>query len=459
MYLLIAAVALVQLWFSHHYFGFLTGDDVEVLAAAFRRAFGFQYWPWDVRNLFVPDLIVAPVLRLANVIGVVSPARLLELAALPFIVLNALTIWLVYRLANRWADPIAAGVASLLFALHWLPLMFGSTVYPRTIAAACVVGAALLLSTRDTFWAALLAGALAGLAFTDRFSEIVFLLPLVILSRGDGEGSPAKVGGDPSASARLRMTLVLLGATVTILLTVGGYDWLTWGTPFSSVRNFAHLTLLEPDFASRIKYQSPWWYLETLPRWCALTLLPLLYIGRKRAHSWRWFVLVPLVALSLIRHKEMRYLQGIVPFLAIGAGIGFSMLWRERRKLAVALLVISIGWNLYGLKYLGRKSMPAVMAARLLGDDPRIRTIALSQLWAYGDRLYFGDRRQVRDILTPPRDLAAALPGSDAVSLYESDLTPAIEAQLSANGFVREARFDTGAARAVVVYTANHGQR
>ena len=451
------AVALVQVWLAHHYFGFLTGDDVEVLAAAFRRAFGFEYAPWDVRNLFVPDVIVAPVLRLANAVGVVSPARLLEIAALPFIALNALTIWLVYRLAAKWGDEVAAAVAAVLFALHWLPLMFGSTVYPRTIAAACVVGAALLLSARDTRWAALAAGALAGMAFTDRFSEIVFLLPLVILSREDGEGSPRKIGADPSASPRLRMTLVLLGAAVTILLTVGAYDWLTWGAPFSSVRNFAHLTLVAPDFASRIKYQSPWWYLETLPRWCALTMLPLLWMARKRAHL--WFVLIPLVALSAIRHKEMRYLQGIVPFLAIGAGIGVSMLWRERRRLAIALIAISLIWNLYGLKYLARKSMPAVMAARMLSDDPPVHTIALSQLWAYGDRLYFTDRREVRDILTPPRDLAAALPGSDAISLYESDLTPEIEALLAARGFVRRARFDTGAARAVVVYYAGHGQR
>ncbi|HKO57175.1 MAG TPA: hypothetical protein VJ276_14965, partial [Thermoanaerobaculia bacterium] len=231
-----------------------------------------------------------------------------------------------------------------------------------------------------------------------------------------------------------------------------------WGRPFSTVRNFAHLTLVEPDFASRIKYQSPWWYLETLPRWCALTMLPLVIVGRKRAHA--TFILIPLLVLSLIRHKELRYVQGIVPYLAIAAGIGFALWWRQgKRRIAVTLLILSLGWNLYGLKYLGRKSMPAVMAARLLSDDPRIHTIALSQLWAYGDRLYFGDRREVRDIQTPPRDLPAALRGADAVSLYESDLTPDVEAQLRAHGFVRRAHFDTGAARAVVVYTPDHGQR
>ncbi|MBV9496885.1 MAG: hypothetical protein JOZ54_21770 [Acidobacteria bacterium] len=511
-----AATALVQLWLARHYFGFLTGDDVEVLAAAFRSAFGFEYSPWDVRNLFVPEVVIAPLLRFANAVGVVAPARLIEIASLPFIALNALTIWLVFRLAKKWSeDDLAAIIAASLFALHWLPLMFGATVYPRTIAAACIVGAALLVSTRDSRGAALLAGALAGIAFADRFSEIVFLAPMVILSghgqlrssakpspgfasspslkrvrtlrgwvaawgwasarpglakdgpyidgissHGDGEGSA------PSGAARdrygsfvpLRMTLVLIGAAVAILLTVGAYDWISWGAPFATVRSFAKLTLVEPDFSSRVKYQSPWWYLETLPRWCALTMLPLLYAARKRAHL--TFVFIPLVALSLIKHKELRYVQGLVPFLAIAAGIGFATWWRaDKRKLAVALLAISLIWNLYGLRYIERKSMPAVMAARMLAEDPLVRTVVLSQIWAYGDRLYFTDRRQIRDVQTPPRDLAAALPGADAVSLYESDLTPAIEAQLQAAGFGRKAHFDSGAARAVVVYTADHGQR
>src|SRR5438046_9853287 len=49
------------------------------------------------------------------------------------------------------------------------------------------------------------------------------------------------------------------------------------------------------------------WYVVNIARWCAPTLLPLFVIGRKAT---RWsFVLVPLVALSVVRHKELRYLQ------------------------------------------------------------------------------------------------------------------------------------------------------
>lgn len=426
--MLIGAVAVLQLGLAHRYFGFLTGDDVEILAEAFRRAFGFAYQPWDVRNLFVPDVVIAPVVWVAHAIGIRDPARLIEAAALPGIAATAVTIALVHRLALRWSegDELAAKVAALLFALHWLPLAFGSTVYPRTIATMCTVAAAVFAGR------GFLSGALAGLAFADRFSEGVFIIPLFIITK--------------------RRVLLLAGFAVAVLLTVGLYDWLTWGEPFGSVHKFAHLTVVEPDFASRIKYQSPTWYLETLPRWCALTLLPLFWAARRK---WQWvpFVIVPILALSAIRHKEMRYLQGIVPYLAIGAAIGFAVLWRAgRRPLAVALLVIAIPWNLYGLKYLGRKSMPAVMAARALAADPHVRTITLSQLWAYGDRLYFGDDRAVRDILTPPRDLAAALPGSDAVCLYESDLTPDVVSLLRAQRFARTMRFDTGEARAVIVF-------
>jgi hypothetical protein len=172
---LIAAVAAVQVWLAYRYFGFLTGDDVEVLSEAFRRARGLAYVPWDVRNLFVPDVVVAPVVWLAR--GA-STRTAVFLTSLPFIALSALTIWLVYRLTVRWCCERAAMVAVVLFAAHWIPLGFGSTVYPRTVAAACVVAAALIVE-RWPF----AAGALVGVAFADRFSEIVFLAPLLIAVR------------------------------------------------------------------------------------------------------------------------------------------------------------------------------------------------------------------------------------------------------------------------------------
>jgi hypothetical protein len=424
----VAAVALIQVWLGHRYFGFLTGDDLEVIEEAFRRVRHIAFTPWDVRGLFVPDVVIAPMVWLATRLGVQDVGRIIEIASLPSIALMALTIVLVRRLALQWSDgdERAATIAMLLFGLHWIPLGFGSTTYPRTLAMACIVGAALLAERMP-----LLAGALVGLAFADRFSEIVFLLPLLV-------------------AARRRWWRLLIGAIVSISITVGIYDWVTWGSPFSSAIKFAHLTLVEPDFASRVKYQSPIWYLTNVVRWLAPTLLPLLWIARKRA-PWL-FVLVPLIALSIVKHKELRYVQGMIPFIAVIAGIGASMLWRERRALAMTLVGISLLWNLAGLRFFARKTQPAVMAARWLATQP-VKKVVLSQLWAYGDRLYLGTVIDVADISSPPQHAAEELAHADAAALWETDLDDtALTGALTANGFHAVRTFRDGPARAVVVF-------
>lgn len=440
---IIAAVAATQLWLAYRYYGFMTGDDVEVLSEAFRRARGLDFHPWDVRNLFVPDVLVAPVVWLAH--GA-STRTTIFLASLPFIALTSLTIVLVYRLTLRWcADERAAIVAALLFSTHWIPLGFGSTVYPRTLAAACVVAAALIIE-RWPF----VAGALVGLAFADRFSEIVFLVPLVIVAAQHRQECLCHKGNAcHKCSAYVAQTLlsVLLGAGLSIFLTAGVYDWLTWGTPFASVIKFTHLTLVAPDFASRVKYQAPWWYVANIVRWCSPALLPLLWFGRRSRAI--WFIVIPLVVFSAIRHKELRYLQVVIPFLCIAAAIGFASM--RNRGVAWSLVVVSMIWDLHGLRYFARKSQPAVMAAQWIAANPTILSIAASQLWALGDKLYLGDRIGMSEIGTPPQHLGDV--HADAVAIYETDLdVPARAEALRANGYAPVRTFRDGPARAVVVF-------
>ena len=426
---LATVVAATQLYLAHHFYGFLTGDEVEVLGEAFRVATGFQYGTWDVRNTFIADAVVAPLIWLATHLGITSPSALIVIATIPFALASSVTIVLVHRLALRWnANDVAAWVATVVFALHWIPLGFGSTTYPRVIAMLCIVAAALLVS-RETAVGAYAAGILVGIAFADRYSEIIYLLPLLIL-------------------ARRRWWQVALGALASIALTVGVTDWIRWGSPFASLRIFAHLTLVERDFASRVKHQSALWYLEMLPRWCALTLLPFLWSARRNRQAW-WFVLIPLVALSLIAHKELRYLQGVIPFLAILVGIGFT---RMRRGVAIALLAISLAWGLWGMRFLERESRPAVDAARFLGADPSIRTVAISQPWACGDRLYLTDRKKAIELGTPPQSLDVILGESDAAIVYESDITNDVAAALSRARYRSVRVFRAPRARDVVVF-------
>lgn len=422
-------VAVIQLLIAHRYHGFVAGDDVEVLQQAFRRVLRLPHVPWNIRSLFVPDVIVAPIVFVAHSLGITDRVILVELASFPFVLLNALTIILLFRLAQRWTgSDVAAMAVVALFAFHWIPLGYGSTVYPRTLATACLVTAALIVESRP-----LIAGALLGIAFADRYSEIIYLVPLLIIARD-----------------RLR---VLAGAAISIALVCGVYDWITWGTPFQSLLNFARLTLFEPDFSSRIKYQSPIWYLANVARWCAPTLMVLAAFGR-RATKWS-FVFVPLIALSLIRHKELRYLHAMIPFLAIAGGLGFSLLMQQRKRaLAMTLLIISIGWNAYGIRAFQRKSMAAVAAAQAIDRDLRIRSVAVPQAWAFGDKLYLHRPVDLIEVGTPPLALPDVIGRVDAAAMYEHDLDNAYAVDaLRKNGFGVRQTFRAGRSKAVVLFT------
>jgi hypothetical protein len=103
---LIVVAAVAELWLAWRYFGFLTGDDVEILAEAFRVATGFKYRAWDIRCLFVPDVIIAPFVWLGAKLGVRDVRTLVVIATLPSIVAAAISTILVHALAMRWTSDL-----------------------------------------------------------------------------------------------------------------------------------------------------------------------------------------------------------------------------------------------------------------------------------------------------------------------------------------------------------------
>ena len=195
-----------------------------------------------------------------------------------------------------------------------------------------------------TFWA----GVLAAVAATARYSELVFLAPLLALlvARQDRQG-------------RLRAAAAFLtGAAAGFVLAVGLVDRLTWGRWFSSFVAFAQYTLVERRASSEVVSQPLLWYFRQLLFWLPLTALPALWKSWSRSPTrmvWL-FVALPLGVLSLIHHKQLRYLQGIIPFLAILLAIGFVRLWDDgRRRATVVLVVLTAVWGLIGLHVPGQE--------------------------------------------------------------------------------------------------------
>lgn len=449
---ILVAATVTRLALGFVYFGFHTGDDVEILQAGFLRALGWPYQPWEIRNLLVSDLLVAPAVALASALGVRSTQTLIWLASAPFVLLATINAWLVYRLARLWLRKDGpALLACGLYAFHWLPLAYGSMVYPRTASTTCVLLAALVLWERQSpWWRPWLAGGLVAVAWAIRYSEAIFLLPLLAL---------AWLGERRPRGRALRCASLVAGFAASSLLTVGLEDWLTWGRPFASLVAFARYTLVEGR-ASSLEPLQPWyWYLWQLPKWLPLTLLPLLWRARKVAGALcvAAFVLLPLLALSAVHHKQLRYLQGILPFLIVLAAAGAWSFWTSgRRPWARALVALSLLLGLSGLSFLGRKSMAAVTAARQLRAAPAPGAVCVSQAWAYGGTLYLGAELQRRELPYPlsAAALERSLEGCLVVALYKADYRrdPAVAALLERSGCTLAGEHRWGRSKPVLVF-------
>lgn len=415
----------IRAWLAHRHFGFQPGDDLEIAEEAFRRAVGLVHTPWNVRSLFIPDLLVAPFVRLASLLGMRDPLHLLQVARAPFLALSALNVLLLFHLGRRWYDERTGAVAALLYSFHWIPLVFGSSLFPRVLAVTCILLGALALSRGQTFGSGMAAGVLASLAITARYSEAIFLVSLLLL-----------------AEHRKTILGLLAGFAAGATLFVGLYDRLTWGRWFGSLIAFAELTFVRRDASSLIVSHPPWWYLTNLPHWIALTLLPLLALAAWRTSRRRFlaFVAVPVIALSVIFHKELRYLQVVIPFALLLAAHGYTLL--PRRRLAAVLLATSLILGLGRIRSIEKRSTNAVLAARWIATQ-RPHTVALSQAWAYGGRLFLGNTPRIVDIGTPP-DLRL-VGDAEFLGVYASDVN-------ALPGWAAVAEFRDRGGRAVLVF-------
>lgn len=433
----------VRAYLAYRYFGFQTGDDVEIAEQAFRTALGLEFSPWNVRSLFIPDLLVAPLLRLASLARVTDPILLAWIARWPFVVLASVNIWLVFVLGRRWYGESTGLLAAALYSAHWIPMAYGSSLYPRIVAVTCVLAAVLLLDRAPTGARGFVAGLVLALAVTTRYSEAIFLgsVCLAVASR----------------DRRRSLLGIAAGFAVGLVLFVGAYDRWSWGRWFGSLIEFAHLTFIRRDAASVTVAQPPWWYVANLHHWLPLTAAPLVIVAAWRGERRRAvaFVLLPLLVLSAIFHKELRYLQVVIPFALLLAARGFTLLSAQpaRRRLALALIVLAFPLAAARIGTVRKRSTNAAAAALWMRSwKPEV--VATSQPWAYGGRLFLGNEPRMWDLDIPPdpdrvRDTA---PTVDAIAVYVADVTPGLAAMAEAGGLTEAKTFEGRGGRAVAVF-------
>jgi len=244
---LLGTTAALKLALAWSFPGFLSGDDLEIVATAAKHAVGLDYAPWPIRSLFHPLLLAYPAVQAGALAGLSSPRWMTLLAAVPTAAFSTLGVWLAYRIARELdASEAGARAAAFLAAAAWVPFAYGGTPYPRPISSALLLGAFLLIVRGGAGpRGAAAAGLLAAAAFAVRWSEGFAVLPLAALAL--------------SRDRRGRAALAVLGGFgAGALLFVGAFDALTWGAPFASLRAFlAFMRAPHDAFTPR----PPWWYL------------------------------------------------------------------------------------------------------------------------------------------------------------------------------------------------------
>jgi hypothetical protein len=188
-------------------------------------------------------------------------------------------------------------------------------------------------------------------------------------------------------------------------VALGAADWLYWGTPFHSLANVYRFTLVE-RLSSR-GYQPLIHYLWPASEWIAYPILALaigaVAIGDKRPAAW---VGGPLVALSLLPHKEARYLVAVHPFACLAATTAVVAIVdrldrarAERRRWGAASLVAALSVSLLFevTNWRFRRSDDEVELARVIAaTNPS--AVAAPQLWRFGGHLFWRNVPRLIDL-------------------------------------------------------------
>jgi hypothetical protein len=389
--------------------GFTAGDDVEIHEMTLGALLGMDWPVWELRSSFYPMTVIYPAQALA--LSLFGPdIGVLVFAGRAMVVAFAtLTIWFVFRITltlsgNAFAAVLAAG----LIAASRLHLWLGSSELPRPVASVLMLAAFWMLLRPARAWHAALAGLFIGVGGALRFSELVFFLPAVV---------------HLSVESRVRdLMLVVVAGGATALTCLGVADWIYWGSPWSSLLHIIDYTLVRGE--SSRGFQPFLYYLTHVSEWTNVVVLALgfyaLALPDKRAALWAW---IPIAVLTLLPHKEPRYVLPALPFLCIAAVLSLQHLAASRlshRAISVIFLAAATSLAFEVSNWRPRRTDEAVRLAQVL-SQLRPSGIAAEQLWRLGGRLYFAGVAGPVIELNSPADLERVLRISpDALLLLRS---------------------------------------
>ena len=430
------AVFLIRVLLAWTSPGFFSGDDVEIHEMTL-GALLHQPWPiWDLRCAFFPMTFIYPAQKTVAALGATSPKVLVLSGRVVVALLSTATIPLLWCVARRLApaDTRVAVLSVLFLAVNKLQMSFGSSELPRPVSTVFVLAAFLCLVRKRLLWSAM-AGLLLGIAVAFRFSEIVFL-PAALITVG--------------RRYRTDGAILLVAAGASAATTIGIADALYWGQPFHSLIAVVDYTLVRGE--SSRGYEPFWEYLRIVPSWSTWIVVVLAVAGSSRRHAETWWLWTPIALLSLLPHKESRYLLPVIPFLCIAAARGFLIVaewarhasgvtgWRRwARDLFAPLFALAVlhdagGWRL-------ARSNEAIRLAEYLRHSREVG-VAVQDPWRLGGFPYLSPLQPVvavaPELLSDRRGLAMVIRDVRWIALRSREARTTGDAVLQGDGFERD---------------------
>jgi len=397
--LLLASASLaIKLFNIDVHFGFWTGDDVEIQEMTIGKVLGASWPVWDLRCAFYPIGFVYPIQAAVFRLGVRNVRSLVLSGRVVVAVWSTFDVWLTYWAASRAFRSIPIGLlAAIVLVSSKLHVMSGSIELPAAVATAFLLLAfGLLNQDRGGLWRPSAAGLALGVAAALRFSEGIFIVP-----------AACQLIGQRRRRAFACCSLAFVAAAA---VAVAASDWAYWGRPFFSLQRVIDYTLIQR--ASSRGYQ-PFYEYARFYRWSdALTVGLALYAIRLRPWPiavWTW---VPVLLLTTLPHKEVRYLIPVVPFLSMSAAItlwhivgrlrraqddGARAAGLERRAGALAMACVA-AFATEASSFNFSRTESAVQLATYLARQPFSSRGAVEQLWRMGGRVYFPPGAELIDI-------------------------------------------------------------
>jgi phosphatidylinositol glycan class B len=317
-------------------------DEIfQYIEPAFVKLRGFGWLPWEfdrgVRNWTLIALY-GGLMKIFMAFGA-EGHWLHRLISLHNTILALAIVPACWRLGKLYGGELAGWTAAALGAFY--PPIVYFTPHPLSEVPAMVLstwGLTLWLEGRgrekaDELKYAFLAAALLGMSVVMRFfSAMLLIVPCLDYA--------VRIFRRPRTGLAF-----FLGALVPIAV-LGLSDWVTWGAPFHSAIEYFRYNILEWGNADH--GVSPWdqYFLWSWQRvnWGLIVLVPFFILG-----LWRTRLLVLtsafcLAVLSLIAHKEERFMVGLLPLFLVtfAAGLAVAGGWlKDRLRYTVPAAVLS----------------------------------------------------------------------------------------------------------------------